>query len=92
MYGGIRTSSGLMGRATASFGASGAAANPAPSAGLMPGGAGTGFRQPNSPYNLQPDSAASPAGPAHAFLVGLVLLEAAALVGLRRGFRHHHGG
>lgn len=98
-FGGIRASSGLSGRASAQFGA---VADPTQGpyngkppgnvGGIQPGAAGTGFRQPASPYNTGPANSATPKAPTHSVLIGLVLAEAVALVALRRGFRHHHGG
>lgn len=65
---------------------------PAPAGGgVADGAAGAGKRQPGSPYVATP--APQTAGPLpHQALIGLVLLEAVALVAMRRGFRHHHGG
>lgn len=85
MYGGIRggVKAGL-GPITA--GLSGQAA--------VEAGQGVGAPQPGAPYSMPgvPLVMGSSTPATYQVLLALVLVEAFILLGLRRGFKHHHGG
>lgn len=93
-YGGIRLgASGAARWSGAGAAAPGATPPAAPRTQRPPApGPGGGMRQPGSPYS-QPATAGgrTRATPTHVLYV-LVLLEVLALIALRHGFRHHHGG
>lgn len=99
-YGGIR----LGASGAARWSGSGAAAPGAtPPAAARTGQSGAGpsnpnigpsyaMRQPGSPYSQPATAQTRGRLHPHQVLYVLVLLEVLALVGLRHGFRHHHGG
>lgn len=90
MYGGIRGGA----RAGLSVAGLGVDAAATVAAGSGVGSGGNGSRQRGAPYAMPaaPVGTSSGTPAAYQMLLVLVGLEVAALVGLRRGFRHHHGG